>query len=322
MIATLQSLRFIFVMMIFMSHFAYHDMSTFDAGGDCGVAFFLMLSGFVLSLRYGGKLREGSFHYGRFLKRRFLKLYPLHLLCLVFFLAVARPRLDLSVLLNALLLQSWVPRPDYYFSCNSVSWFLSSLFFCYLLFPFAYRHVSRWWVSLVLVAYLAVLLLTPYEKVNAILYVNPLVRFADFYIGIVLACIHERGYGGAGVRGYEGTEAEWLMVVLVVVTLVLYPYVDAKFRNAPLFWLVLAPLILVFAKEQGCVSSWLRRRPMQFLSSLSMPLFMTHQMLTGILIRRLPELPTVAMLFVCILVVLVVSWCIERLFLRQIERMG
>ena len=99
-------------------------------------------------------------------------------------------------------------------------------------------------------------------------------------------------------------------------------YVDAKFRNAPLFWLVLAPLILIFAKEQGCVSSWLRRRPMQFLSSLSMPLFMTHQMLTGILIRRLPELPTVAMLFVCILVVLVVSWCIERLFLRQIERMG
>ena len=115
---------------------------------------------------------------------------------------------------------------------------------------------------------------------------------------------------------------EWLMVVLVVVTLVLYPYVDAKFRNAPLYWLVLAPLILVFAKEQGCVSSWLSRSPMQFLSSLSMPLFMTHQMLTGILIRRLPELPTVAMLFVCILVVLVVSWCIERFFLRQIERMG
>ncbi len=327
MIATLQSLRFIFVMMIFMSHFAYHDMCAFDVGGDCGVAFFLILSGFVLSLRYGSAIRDGSFQYSRFLKRRFLKLYPLHLLCLVFFLAVARPRLDLSVLLNALLLQSWVPRPDYYFSCNSVSWFLSSLFFCYLLFPFAYRHVSRWWVSLVLVAYLAVLLLTPYEKVNAILYVNPLVRFADFYIGIVLA----RSQGDKPYARYPIQRAcphvspkwtEWLMVVLVVVTLVLYPYVDAKFRNAPLFWLVLAPLILVFAKEQGCVSSWLRRKPMLFLSSLSMPLFMTHQMLTGILIRRLPELPTVAMLFVCILVVLVVSWCIDRFFLRQIERMG
>lgn len=317
MIATLQSLRFIFVMMIFMSHFAYHGMCTFDAGGDCGVAFFFMLSGFVLSRRYGSEIREGSFQYGRFLKRRFMKLYPLHLLCLVFFLALARPRLDLSVLLNVLLLQSWVPRSDYYFSCNSVSWFLSCLFFCYLLFPFAYRRVSRWWVSLVLVVYIAVLLLTPYEKVNAILYVNPLVRFVDFYIGIALARIYD--------RGYEVPAPKWievLMVVFVLVALVLYPYMDAKFRNAPLYWLVLMPLILVFAKEQGWVSSWLQRKPMLLLASLSMPLFMTHQMLIGFLMRRLPDLPVVAMLFACILVTLAVSWFIDRFFLRQIERMG
>ena len=44
MIATLQSLRFVFVMMIFMSHFAYRGFTPFDAGGDCGVAFFFLLS--------------------------------------------------------------------------------------------------------------------------------------------------------------------------------------------------------------------------------------------------------------------------------------
>ena len=44
MIETLQSLRFIFIMMIFMSHFAYRGIGPFDAGGDCGVAFFFMLS--------------------------------------------------------------------------------------------------------------------------------------------------------------------------------------------------------------------------------------------------------------------------------------
>ena len=315
MIATLQSLRFIFVMMIFMSHFSYHGMSAFDAGGDCGVAFFFMLSGFVLSLRYGGEICEGSFQYGRFLKHRFWKLYPLHLLCLVFFLVVARPRLDLPVLLNALLLQSWIPRPDYYFSCNSVSWFLSSLFFCYLLFPLAYKRVSGWWMSLVFMAYLAVVLLTPCEKVNAILYVHPLVRFVDFYIGIVLARIY--------ARGYEVPAPKWMelvLVVLVAVALVLYSYMDAKFRNAPLYWLVLIPLILVFAKEQGILSSCLRRKPMLLLASLSMPLFMTHQMLTGILVYRLPDLPVVVMLFVCILVTLAVGWFIDRFFLRQIGR--
>ena len=50
MISALQSLRFVFVMMIFMSHFSYGGLMPFDAGGDCGVAFFFLLSGFVLTL--------------------------------------------------------------------------------------------------------------------------------------------------------------------------------------------------------------------------------------------------------------------------------
>ena len=50
MIETLQALRFIFVLMIFMSHFTYRGICAFDAGGDCGVSFFFILSGFVLSL--------------------------------------------------------------------------------------------------------------------------------------------------------------------------------------------------------------------------------------------------------------------------------
>ena len=133
MIGTLQSLRFIFVMMIFMSHFDYRDIRGFDAGGDCGVAFFFILSGFVCSLGYGQRIREGAFRYGDFIWKRLKKLYPLHLLCLLFFLLVSQTTLDMKVMTNALLLQSWVPDPEWYFSCNKVSWFLSSLLFCNLL---------------------------------------------------------------------------------------------------------------------------------------------------------------------------------------------
>ena len=169
MIATLQSLRFVFVMLVFLSHFAYRDIQTLDAGGDCGVAFFFLLSGFVLSLGYGRKIDDGSFCYRGFLKRRFLKLYPLHILCLIFFFVVSKASLDWPILLNVLLLQAWIPNPDYYFSCNSVSWFLSCLFFCYFLFPFAYKRLSLRWLFFVIVGYLLALLLTPYEKINAIL---------------------------------------------------------------------------------------------------------------------------------------------------------
>ena len=315
MIETLQSLRFIFIMMIFMSHFAYRGIGPFDAGGDCGVAFFFMLSGFVVSLGYGRQIREGSFQYGRFLRKRFLKLYPLHLLCLLFWFIVSKNVIDGRVVLNLLLLQSWIPDPEYYFSCNSVSWFLSCLLFCYFLFPWAYKHVSRGWAVAVLSAYVVICLLTPYEKVNAILYVNPLVRFVDFYIGMVLCRIYEKDYSLSGVVWLE-----WLLLLALMVLLAAYPYVDEKLRNAPLYWLVLVPMLLVFSKEQGPLSKLLKMRSLLLLASLSMPVFMTHQMLIAILLHRLPDMPVVLMLFLCIFVVLVVSWCIDRFVLRQIGK--
>ena len=315
MIETLQSLRFIFIMMIFMSHFAYRGIGPFDAGGDCGVAFFFMLSGFVVSLGYGRQIQEGTFRYARFLRKRFWKIYPLHLLCLLFWLIVSKSVIDGHVVLNLLLLQSWIPDPEYYFSCNSVSWFLSCLLFCYFLFPWAYKHVSKGWVSCVLVAYVAVCLLTPYEKVNAILYVNPLVRFVDFYIGIVLCRIYEKGFSLSGVVWME-----WLLLLTLIVLLAAYPFVDEKVRNAPLYWLMLAPVILVFSKELGPLSRLLKMRPMLMLASLSMPIFMTHQMLIGILLHRLPDLPVVVMLFLSVFTVLVVSWFIDRFVLRQIGK--
>ena len=314
MIATLQSLRFVFVMLIFLSHFAYRDIQALDAGGDCGVAFFFLLSGFVLSLGYGRKIDDGSFCYRGFLKRRFLKLYPLHLLCLIFFFVVSKASLDWPVLLNVLLLQAWIPNPDYYFSCNSVSWFLSCLFFCYILFPFAYKRLSLRWLFFVIVGYLLALLLTPYEKINAILYVNPLARFVDFYLGMFLCQVYE--------CRRELNIPQWtelIMVLLLLITLALYPYVDAKFRNAPLYWLVLIPLIYVFAQEKGYVSRWLKTKSMLFLSSLSMPLFLTHQMLINILLRRLPEISAPMMLAVCIFIILMVSWGVHIIFSRLLR---
>lgn len=314
MIGTLQSLRFIFVMMIFMSHFDYRDIRGFDAGGDCGVAFFFILSGFVCSLGYGQRICEGVFRYGDFLWKRLKKLYPLHLLCLLFFLLVSQTTLDLKALVNALLLQSWVPDPDWYFSCNKVSWFLSSLLFCYVVFPFVYRHLSRSLTLAVLLAYVTVCLLIPYNQVNAVLYVFPLVRFVDFYLGMLLYRFYERKPGMDA-----SSWMEVLLMVLLLLALTGYPFMDAKLRNAPLFWLVLLPLILVFAQENGVVSRLLKSRPMQFLGSLTMPLFLTHQMLIGILLHRLPEMPAMLMLAVCIFVILMISWGVQIIISRLIR---
>ncbi len=310
MIATLQSLRFVFVLLIFLSHFAYKDIAALDAGGDCGVAFFFILSGLGCSMGYASQIEQGTFSHKNFLKRRLAKFYPLHLFCLLVFLVVSHATLDLKVLLNVLLLQSWIPDPNYYFSCNSVAWFLSSLMFSYMLFPLAYRFASAGGLIIVLIAYLVLCLWVPYHWVNAILYVHPVVRFVDFYIGVVLyrMCMQRDRYLPAS----SWVEGELLLLLLIL--LAVYPYTDAKVRNAPLYWIVIVPMLLVFVQQKGVVSKLLGTTAMKWLGTLSMSVFLTHQLLLSILFHRLPDMPAPLMLFVCLVIVLTVSWGLQKIF--------
>ena len=65
MIKNLQSLRFIFILLVFMSHITWASIS-FDFGGECGVSFFFILSGFVLSVGYGTRIENGEFRNRQF----------------------------------------------------------------------------------------------------------------------------------------------------------------------------------------------------------------------------------------------------------------
>lgn len=64
MIQSLQSLRFVFAIMIFL-----HHASLFEAGGSCGVSFFMILSGFVMSVGYETKVQTASFSYKNFIAK-------------------------------------------------------------------------------------------------------------------------------------------------------------------------------------------------------------------------------------------------------------
>ena len=61
-IRTLQGARFLFVAFIYLSHCVTPNVSTpFDFGGDIGVSFFFILSGFVMSWGYGPSVSRGEF---------------------------------------------------------------------------------------------------------------------------------------------------------------------------------------------------------------------------------------------------------------------
>lgn len=111
-----------------------------------GVDAFFILSGFVLTHAYRRALEAGEFSYGRFLVARFARIYPAHLVILVFVLAmVAGATLlgadfdrnfynPLGLLATVLLVQAWLPEVITA-EWNGPSWSLSAEWFAYLTFP-------------------------------------------------------------------------------------------------------------------------------------------------------------------------------------------
>lgn len=309
MIETLQSLRFIFFVMIFMSHFEYDGRPAFDAGGDCGVSFFFILSGFVLSSAYGNKVSSDGFRYRQFMARRVKKLYPLHLLCLLAFVVINIRSMDAGTLVrllpNLLLVQSWIPSAGFYFSANAVSWFLSDILLCYSVFPVVFRVVRRMtpaaltgaWAA-VLAAYAVLLCNIPDAMTNAIVYVFPPVRTVDFAIGVTLwrvaVWLKKRRIAVFESR-LTATAAELAVFAALAATLAAHPYVNLQIRTACLFWPVNVAIILLFAceKQGGAVAWLLRRKPLIWLGNISFPLFMVHQMAISITLAVLPCLSAV-----------------------------
>lgn len=264
MIASLQSWRFIFALMIFLHHFPVNGKGLFEAGGSCGVSFFLILSGFVMAAGYGEKIFSPSFSFGSYMKRRWARIYPLHFLCLLAAVLLSVKSMTWQHLLmlvpNALLLQSWIPIKEVYFSGNAVSWCLSDLFFFYAMFPLLGRFLFRkelrhsiLAVGLLCILYFVLFLFIPEEKAHALLYIFPAFRLLDFILGMLLYAIYvhlkEQGIGERLCRCSFGMKsvAELSSVLLLGGCIYAYPFIPEKFIYAAYYWLPMGILILLFS---------------------------------------------------------------------------
>lgn len=183
--------------LIFMEHY---PSSPLRVGGEA-VCFFFVLSGFVLSYGYGYKISNRGITYKDFLLGRMIKVYPLHWLTLPIGFWITRNvflQTAPYLLANVLLLQSLVPNRLSYFSGNGISWFLSTTVLLYMLFPFLWKICSRStiWQNIVLYGVLIIsrfLLETimPENLKTDWLYINPLVRWMDFTIGIITYLLYK-----------------------------------------------------------------------------------------------------------------------------------
>lgn len=287
-------LRVFFMFMIFFHHFNYDYM-----GGDCAVAAFFIISGFCMTLGYGDKVTKAGFKWKEFMKKRMIKLYPLHIVAFIlawigFGCPIPHNLWNTAKLcLNLALLQSWIPIKPIFYSYNAPSWYLCDILFFAAVFPFLFRLIKKTSVAtkiiLAVVAFALYFFLVGYLNEDmrlGLLYVNPIARLLDCTIGILLALLflhlreQERYTNWIENHIHIISIAFWLFLGAVFLQS-LYPLFFDKIYTAA-YWPMEALLVLTLAILGGASSRntvtkrLLNCKAFVFLGSCSLSFYLLH----------------------------------------------
>lgn len=311
MINSLQSLRGFFAVMVFLSHFIVNGAGdrAYYNGGTMGVEYFIVLSGFVLCAGYESRIERSRIDYRDFMLRRLIRIFPLHLGCLALWAVVTYKFTDYAaseIVPNLLLVQSWFPEPDIYYGCNTPSWCLSTLLFCYLMFPLLIRlyersrglFVAAWGVLMVVyVVFLSTEALRLDEGAQTWLTrVVPVVRLLDFVLGMLMWQLFaslRAGSFATKMRGWSPvakTAVECVPVALYVIAACVATRLSFTWLSQAVWWIPTVVAILVFSlmdKAGGVLSRLLDSRALVAFGNASFCFYLLHMPLMNGLRRVL-----------------------------------
>jgi peptidoglycan/LPS O-acetylase OafA/YrhL len=238
-LAALTSLRFVAAFAVLVLH--YRDLlgplpawlMRGIVGGQYGVTFFFVLSGFILTYRYREWFAHGvaDVPFWRFQRYRLARIYPVYLLGLLLDtpwhliertqagqLAAAGQTYWASWLINLVGLQAWVPSVPFAMFWNTPAWSVAAEFFFYATFPFVCAwlctrmrtsaRLAMLFVAVLLggvALYAGVIYLLNYvwrvggEAQYIVLVYNPLLRYSEFMAGCIAGQFFLRRGAAAGL---------------------------------------------------------------------------------------------------------------------------
>ena len=342
MLNSLTSLRFFFAFAVFLSHltFVKTDLEWYNwlkfnvfFEGYLGVGFFFILSGFVLALNYEKKVIDNpNFDKKKFYIARIARIYPLHVLtfCIMLPFVVINVwqgyfHWDIAGA-NLLLLQSYFPIKDFYFSINNVSWSISTEFFFYLMFPFfvIWLHKFPKLKYILLLIIPIIIIAEPYFKTDlklekGIFYINPIIRSFDFILGII-TCQLYRKVKDTNISFSKGTLIELGSLLLLGIFFYFHNDVARAFRYGIYYWIQMVAIVLVFAMQKGLFSKILQNKGLIYLGEISFAFYMIHMIVIKYGNQYLPKLNDFSKIGIYFIVALILSALIFEYFEKPVAR--
>jgi|688.fasta_scaffold31444_3 peptidoglycan/LPS O-acetylase OafA/YrhL len=269
-IEPLTGLRFFAALSVIFVH-ALNEGLGRDAGYEqlaaSAVAFFFVLSGFILTYVYDQRLTWSKVP--EYLVARWARIWPLHLTCLVFIAVLFSLRGYLTwntetvwrFITNLFLVQSWIPILGWPLAFNGPAWSISTELGFYLAFPLLLiAGRRRFWPILLGTALVSLggLAWLQYRAIahpefwplaSEISYCHPLIRVIDFVIGMATGKLFllgskNRATGSPQTDGFVGWCYGTLFELLALGVFVGVGW--AASRSGPLhFWWIDRGLVLI-----------------------------------------------------------------------------
>lgn len=294
----LQSFRWFASMHIICYHFLAETGSSrwnsFALWGATQLTFFFMLSGFILAYQYGD---TGIKNVGRFMFKRWARLYPTYLLSIILQVIVL-PRIGIPVDSGPLLavlfcVTTWTPR-WFLNHINTPGWSVGAFMFQYLLFPALLKPIARarqstrfkkllpacWFYSILQAGHAMGIDISIVKPLNWIM-LPP--HTASFIAGIVLGCC----FAFSEKTQSQGSSLPYFiqhhgLSVIVTLTILLFVFVPVKSVPSILyFWTsngMFLPLMACFiwlgALETDCLlGNFITHKPFLVLGNVSFTLY-------------------------------------------------
>ncbi len=303
-IDSLQALRALAFLGIFFQHSNFYI-----SWAALGVSVFFVMSGFLMTYRYENVELVTSFRDNLlFSVKKIKKLYPLHVITMLFFVVLSLKSLieggitlKKTLLLigeigiNVTLLQTWFYRTI--FSFNGVAWFLSVSLFLYFIFPWIKRIIERFSIIQLCIVSVAILIgeivaCTPVIIIFGndshvytwFMYCFPVFRVGDFFIG----CVLKRLFFERGMRLVGTLKATIFEVLTIAITVFVYknhigqsnPFLIALHNWTTIYIPVAAMWVFLFASNKGIVTKLLTNKMTIFIGNISAYAFLIHYVVT------------------------------------------
>lgn len=232
---------------------------------NIGVSYFFILSGFVMVIAYG-KNKAVEIKKSSYYLNRVARIYPVYLLALAIAVVAALIKTHTipvqSLILQLLVVQSWVPGSID--KLNFPGWSLSVEALFYVAFPFLFNYIYRkvslksvaivvagvWLVTQLLLNYL---FLSPFytgfpSNSHDLLFYFPLMHINEFLIGNVLGFVYFR-------LNTKQKNYDLPITVLVVAMLIVLSFKTVINLHDGLMAVFFVPLILLLSLNNGKITT-------------------------------------------------------------------